>query len=469
MAGKPAARLGDIDTGHPPSPPTPVITGSTNVLINSRPAARKGDMLAPHHPGIRTITSGSATVTVNGKNAARVGDSVNCGGRLLMGSPTVFIGNGSGSGGGNVEISDAEFNEKWKTFEDSLNKLDTPQLSDYERQVMEADIAVKYRGEPGGTQAWQEYFTNNSEASPSPNASPLEKAGHTQAEKQRKQEKHEDAASVRYQKAWLLDYARSNDEEILAKHTVFLDEQVDNPAETLEQLTQARAAESKTANKVLAQMPIDEQPAIKEKMKAAEKQAQETHRKGTDGTTKPVLHVNAGQKSTKKGQKGTWNPELEKLNPNTIYDVTVVHDGQPVVYSYETDHLSRVVRVQGSLALSIAETPKERDKNHRNPRTQRKYGGPVKEYDGGHLIATLFQGPAEKVNLVPQLAEQNRNGEWREMERDWAKELKSGSSINVDIMVVYNDECDTPFELQVKYLTNDGQTEFLTFPNEQGV
>jgi len=48
-----AARLGDIDTGHPPSPPTPIITGSTNVLTNGRPAARKGDKLVPHHPGDR--------------------------------------------------------------------------------------------------------------------------------------------------------------------------------------------------------------------------------------------------------------------------------------------------------------------------------------------------------------------------------------------------------------------------------
>lgn len=347
MAAKPAARLGDIDTGHPPSPPTPVITGSANVLINSRPAARKGDMLAPHHPGIRTITSGSSTVTINGKNAARVGDSVNCGGRLLMGSPTVFIGNGSGSGSGNVIISEAEHNEKWQIFEDSFNNLDAPQLSDYERQVMEADIAVKYRGEAGGIHAWQEYFTSNNEAVPSPNAGQSEKLGHTLAEKLRKQEALEDAASTRYQKAWLLDYARSNDDEILAKHSEFIDEQIDDPQTTLEQLAQARAAENKTANKVLGNMPLDEQTVIKAKMDAAAKQAHETHRNGTDGTTKPVLHVNAGQKSTKKGQKGTWNPELEKLQPNTIYDVTVVHDGQPVVYSYETDHLSRVVRVQG--------------------------------------------------------------------------------------------------------------------------
>jgi hypothetical protein len=44
-------------------------------------------------------------------------------------------------------------------------------------------------------------------------------------------------------------------------------------------------------------------------------------------------------------------------------------------------------------------------------------------YDGGHLIATLFQGPAEKVNLVPQLKEQNRHGEWRQMKKRWSQAL----------------------------------------------
>jgi len=89
---QPAARLTDLDTGHPPCVPTPVITGSINVLINSLPAARQGDMLAPHHPGIRLISEGSASVLINGQPAARVTDAVDCGGVLIMGSFDVLIG-----------------------------------------------------------------------------------------------------------------------------------------------------------------------------------------------------------------------------------------------------------------------------------------------------------------------------------------------------------------------------------------
>ncbi len=89
---QPAARLGDIDTGHPGAPPTPIITASTNVFTNGIPAGRKGDQLAPHHPGIRLITEGSSSVHINGRPAARVTDAINCGGKMAIGSGNVFIG-----------------------------------------------------------------------------------------------------------------------------------------------------------------------------------------------------------------------------------------------------------------------------------------------------------------------------------------------------------------------------------------
>ncbi|MGI2169982.1 DNA/RNA non-specific endonuclease [Shewanella sp. MF05960] len=36
---------------------------------------------------------------------------------------------------------------------------------------------------------------------------------------------------------------------------------------------------------------------------------------------------------------------------------------------------------------------------------------------GDYLVGTLFQGPAEKLKLVSQLKDQNRYGEWRQMEK----------------------------------------------------
>ena len=102
-AGPKAARLGDIGAGHGCFPPTPIIAGSPDVLINGRPAARVGDPLllhgcgnCPPHP--RSISAGSGNVIINGKPAARVDDAIGCGGKLSSGSGDVLIGDTGVSG-----------------------------------------------------------------------------------------------------------------------------------------------------------------------------------------------------------------------------------------------------------------------------------------------------------------------------------------------------------------------------------
>ena len=98
--GKPAARLGDIGSDHTCHfPATPAVEGSPNVFINGRPAVREGDAFAPHgcipdkippHP--RKLAKGASTVFINGKHAGRIDDPVDCGGKVVVGSPNVFIG-----------------------------------------------------------------------------------------------------------------------------------------------------------------------------------------------------------------------------------------------------------------------------------------------------------------------------------------------------------------------------------------
>ena len=70
---KPAAALGDV-AAHGGA----IATGSSNVLIGGRPAARVGDtvMCALHGPGV--ISLGSFTVLINGMPAARMGDITGC-------------------------------------------------------------------------------------------------------------------------------------------------------------------------------------------------------------------------------------------------------------------------------------------------------------------------------------------------------------------------------------------------------
>lgn len=104
---KPAARIGD-STAHGGT----IVAGFPNVLIGGMPAARQGDMHVcpmlnpgtppPPHVG-GPIMLGSLTVLIGGQPAARLGDMVTCSGppdSIIVGCPTVLIGDSSGGGGG---------------------------------------------------------------------------------------------------------------------------------------------------------------------------------------------------------------------------------------------------------------------------------------------------------------------------------------------------------------------------------
>ncbi|HEX9513136.1 MAG TPA: PAAR domain-containing protein [Puia sp.] len=109
--GKPAARIGDmhvcpmVTPGLPPIPHVggPVTgPGCPTVLIGGMPAAVLGDMCVCVGPP-DTIVLGSAGVMIGGKPAARMGDQCAHGGAIILGCPTVLIGEASpgaaGAGG----------------------------------------------------------------------------------------------------------------------------------------------------------------------------------------------------------------------------------------------------------------------------------------------------------------------------------------------------------------------------------
>jgi uncharacterized Zn-binding protein involved in type VI secretion len=103
--GQPAARLLDMHTcplvtvlvphvGGPILPPC-----APTVITGGMPQARVSDMLVCVGPP-DTIMKGSATVIVSGMPAARMGDLTAHGGVIIMGFPTVLIGDAGGGGGG---------------------------------------------------------------------------------------------------------------------------------------------------------------------------------------------------------------------------------------------------------------------------------------------------------------------------------------------------------------------------------
>lgn len=93
------ARAGDSGLIHCSS--YVIASGSPNVLVNGRPAARVGDASSLHlkpigkskcAPHVAVITSGSPTVLINGRPAARIGSGLADCTRIVQGSTNVIVG-----------------------------------------------------------------------------------------------------------------------------------------------------------------------------------------------------------------------------------------------------------------------------------------------------------------------------------------------------------------------------------------
>ena len=92
----PAARITDMHvcpmvTGIVPHVGGPISLGCPTVMIGMMPAARMGDLCVCVGPP-DSIAKGSPTVLIGGMMAARMGDLTMHGGNIVLGFPTVLIG-----------------------------------------------------------------------------------------------------------------------------------------------------------------------------------------------------------------------------------------------------------------------------------------------------------------------------------------------------------------------------------------
>jgi uncharacterized Zn-binding protein involved in type VI secretion len=93
----PAARLGDMQvcsmtTGNVPHVGGPIVMGVPTVLIGNAPAARQGDPAVCAGGPPTTINEGAASVLIGYMPAARLGDATAHHGTIVVGCPTVLIG-----------------------------------------------------------------------------------------------------------------------------------------------------------------------------------------------------------------------------------------------------------------------------------------------------------------------------------------------------------------------------------------
>jgi DNA/RNA non-specific endonuclease len=106
---------------------------------------------------------------------------------------------------------------------------------------------------------------------------------------------------------------------------------------------------------------------------------------------------------------------------------------------------NRVLAVVGRSAPPLG--PRDRSRMASHPSPQR---GSPQAVDRGHLVA-LSMGGGYDINLVPQLAEVNRRGRWREIERYCASHPGTFFFVQCD----YIDASDHPSQLRYGWLVDD--------------
>lgn len=120
------------------------------------------------------------------------------------------------------------------------------------------------------------------------------------------------------------------------------------------------------------------------------------------------------------------------------------------VYEYHTDDQGRIKSVSGTLEDYKAKRQKyaqshvgREDRITADKLTDDQKKNQEKPDEGGHLIASRFNGNGGWANLVPMSGDLNHN-EWYDMEEDWATLLRQGYEVNVEISIKYPEGSQRP-------------------------
>lgn len=122
----------------------------------------------------------------------------------------------------------------------------------------------------------------------------------------------------------------------------------------------------------------------------------------------------------------------------------VARNGYNFDVNSETGPGRRTERVSGKLRLN------QTSKRSRN--AQARAGGADRKPtdDGGHFIAARFNGPRDWFNHFAQNSSFNR-GAYRAIEDGWAKEIKAGKRVVVDIVPHYTGSSTRPDKLTITW------------------
>ena len=111
---------------------------------------------------------------------------------------------------------------------------------------------------------------------------------------------------------------------------------------------------------------------------------------------------------------------------------------------YKTDANGRVNNVEANLKLEA------NDRNNYQQKNSGKNNGRLPDDHGGHLIASMFKGPGEGINIVPMDKTFNGGGgEWGKLEKTWQDALKQNKEVKVLIQPIYSGTSKRPTEFRV--------------------
>jgi LysM repeat protein len=151
----------------------------------------------------------------------------------------------------------------------------------------------------------------------------------------------------------------------------------------------------------------------------------------------------------------------DPANPPSI-DVQIEAAGVRTIskngYGFDINVLNRTRHVSGEISLRSVSRSKKNQANAGKPDRR-------DTDDGDHFIAARFNGPRESFNHFAQDANFNR-GAYRLLEDGWAKDVRAGHRVFVDIVPHYRGTLKRPDSLTVTWFV-DGERFEKEFPNER--
>ncbi|HJD53752.1 MAG TPA: DNA/RNA non-specific endonuclease [Candidatus Avibacteroides avistercoris] len=154
-----------------------------------------------------------------------------------------------------------------------------------------------------------------------------------------------------------------------------------------------------------------------------------------------VIEANAGSLPGNGAYDGQLNEFLNFPLSNMTYKV----DG---CFIYTTDYMARTISATADISKAVRTLHRrQKDRSSEYKNWVRDMDGKLDD-DGGHLIATRFNGPAERINIVPMTSSFQRNGVWaNEFERNMANAVNSVKSVSTKIELSYSASSRRPWKL----------------------